>query len=452
MRHAAAFLLVLLLAGCAQPDDVRAPTQDPDGSAPALRVVKVADAPGREPTIAATRDGTLFLAGIAATGGAPLYRSHDGGATWAPVADPARGAKVDEDPWVWVDAASDRVFDAPLYIGCTWLAWSDDHGASWDANPAAACPLPGHDHQKLTSGPPPRGIATDGFPSVLYYAYNSLRPGAESLAALDVATEGTAVSTSRDGGKTWSLPVLARGRDACAGGLNGAIAVLPDGTALLPAATCKGVDVLVSRDAGATWPLRRSLDAVGILPPAGGNDPSLVADAEGNAYLAFPGADGATYLATSRDAGATWSAPRRVTPPDVRESIFSVVAAHGGGRVTIAYLGTESDASAWSSRDPSYAPPETVWHLHVATSDDALAAAPAFSDLAWPAPVQRGCVWLHGIENAPPCRNLRDFIGIAARGDTACVAFTDGCDGCTSAQESTKQVVKVATLSRAPSG
>lgn len=388
-----------------------------------------------EPTVGLTSDGILFATGAnelpslpgqspPGTQGGIVVRSLDGGRTWDAVQDVARNGKADLDPWVWVDPATDRVYSAPLYAACSWSVWSDDRGQTWDANPLAGCGLPAHDHQKLTGGPSPQGVATAGYPSVLYYAYNSLRNDG-----------GTFASVSLDGGATYGLPVEVHPSDPCQGGINGPVAVAPDGRAYLPKPTCDGPAIAWSDDAGATW-------SEPVVVRGAGMGARLVTlhaavDAAGTAYVLWTGADERLYLSHSPD-GSAWSAPAVASAPGLRSVVFSALAAGGAGRIGLGYVATTSDPSGWPAMDPSVAPDDTVWHayLAVATDADAGGAGPTFTAVRLTTdadPVQRGCVWLAGGANA--CRNLRDFVDVQQAGGRLAFAYADGCDRCASAGE-----------------
>lgn len=450
-RLALLALLILLLPGCVAPAGTHA------DAAPAFHLVRVSER-GTEPTLGATRDGVLFVGGALlpddgkphpeSSGAEAVYRSTDGGATWQDVlasAGPER-APADADPWLWVDPVAGRVFDAPDLVTCAWLAWSDDAGATWETNEAGGCGLPGHDHQHLSTGPPAPGIQTSGYPSVVYYAYNSVRPGttpgvnASNPVFGSSVFEGSAVSVSLDGGRTFQNPVLVRGEDACAGGDNGPVAVAADGTAYVAMPSCEGVDVSASRDSGRTWETPIAVDAVGSQEGQA-MDPSLAVGPDGVVRMAFEGADDRVYLATSRDAGRSWSEPVLVSPPEVKAAVFAVLLADDKGGLALAYLGTDSDPSTWQSHDPSDAPDSAVWHLYAARSADgaswrATRVTPADD------PVQRGCIWTRGGANA--CRNLGDFMGATLVDGRLAIAYVDGCDACASAAESRREDVTVA--------
>jgi hypothetical protein len=418
---------------------------------------------GGEPTIGIAKTGRVFVGGVGRNVSGPNGRllpdpgeivatTGDGGKTWTTIADRMQ-PPLDLDPWIWLDPGTQRLYVAPLYVVCDNLAWTDDAGASWSQNPIAACPLPGIDHQKLTSGPPAAGVSTSGYPNVLYYAYNDIRyqttpPPSPTTNPLP-PREGTAVSVSLDGGKSWQRPVVAHNA-TCNGGVNGPVAVGPDGTAYFAKGTCQGTDVVVSKDSGKTWAVVASFNDIGPYAPEVAYDPPVAIDAAGNVYVAAVGKDGNTYLRTSTDHGASWSASKLVTPPGTNSTAFLAIAVGAPGDVTVGTVSTQSPA--WDTRAPSLAPNETVWHLWMTSTANALDANPVFTSerVSTSAdPVQRGCIWLRG--GVQDCRNLGDFIDMHALDGRPYLVYTDGCPRCDSAATSHQADVVVVTAEGGPS-
>ncbi|HWH07836.1 MAG TPA: hypothetical protein VNX21_01465, partial [Candidatus Thermoplasmatota archaeon] len=412
-----------------------------DGAYAALRV-RLAETGFRsgEPTVGVTSDGTLFTT----AGGVEIARSTDHGKSWALVTPPATDLlvrpKTSLDPWIWVDPATDRVFDSPLYVVCTWAAWSDDKGESWKANPLTGCGTPAHDHQKLTTGAPPAGVQTSGYPSVVYYSYNSFRG------------EGTVVLTSYDGGLTYGNERVAHKDDACHAGIAGPVAVGPDGTAYSPKPTCDGVAVAVSRDGGASWETPVEVTDVGSADALAHMTDAAV-DAAGNAYVTWTGEDGFAYVAASTDKGASWGKPLRVSPPTLNATVYNVIAAGADGRLVVGYLGTPSDTKGWASKDAQSADADTAWHAYLTFIEDAASAAPRMTTVQVTPdddPVQRGCIWQSGGSN--PCRNLGDFIDLVLGKDgRPYLVYPDGCKACKTAAESRRADVVVAIVEEGPS-
>lgn len=450
-------LLLLVAAGCVAPEaSSPAPGAATDAVAGGWRIHPLG-LTGGEPTVGVTSSGAIFVAGAIPadfdqaiaqqTIAGRVARSTDGGATWEMVGDVAKDPKQNNDPWSWVDPVTDRVFHAPLNLACSWLTWSDDEGATWDANPGVACVPPSHDHQKLVTGPPAQGVATSGYPNVVYYAYNSLLvTGTPGILGVPMPVDerlGTMVATSFDGGLTFGVAknVHASG---CHRGIVGPPAVAPDGTVYVPHGTCEGVDVILSRDSGATWETA-SVDAVGSLDDFA-FDPGVAVDEAGTAYLVWPGADALLYLARSADAGRTWSAPRRITPDGVTATVFSSVVAGAPGKLAVAYAGTTRDPSGWEKRASSFADDETTWDLHVALIDGELVSTQRIT--GDDDPLQRGGVWMRGGQS--DCRNLLDFVTITQRDGRLYLAYTDGCAACGTASDSRRSDLMLAVSPDAP--
>lgn len=381
-----------------------------------------------EPTIGVTSDGSIFVPG----GGASVMRSTDGGESWEDVGakDPI-GPKANLDPYIYVDPWTDRVFNLPLYVACSHMQWSDDGGETWQDNPVAGCGVPAHDHQKLAAGPPRGSATTQGYPNVLYYAYNGAFRGLVGVGmGASHPLTGTWVARSLDGGRTFDVgqKVIA---SECHSGINAPPKADAEGIVYVASAGCDAIRIAVSEDSGATWDVAEAGADVGVQERLAVN-PNVATDSEGNAYVVWPAKDGTMRMSVSRDHGKTWGPSIRVSSPAVTSTVFSVVAAGAPGRVTVAYLATDADTSKWETKSAQDAPDDTVWHLVTSTSLDALSADPTFvSTRVTPQddPIQVGCVWLSGGSNS--CRNLLDFIGIAEQGGRVYVVAADGCPrGC----------------------
>lgn len=434
--RAATLVLALLVAGCAAPVEPNAP------ALAAIRVVDVG-ANAYEPSIGVTSDGAIYMNAHRADGSPGVWRSTDDGASWTEVTNDADRPTGSSDPWLWVDPWTDRVFSAELQgLACSWLMWTDDGGATWGKNVAGGCGIPGHHFQKITGGPPPAGVTTSGYGSILYYSMTSLRdPDPQRPANLIVGGTGSDVSVSLDGGLTWSQPV--RAHPPTPGGYSqaGPVAVALDGRAWSPAQTDDGVRIARSDDAGGSWSLLATLTDVGYQPY--GSDPSLAVDADATLFLLHPSATSAPVLRASRDGGATWTSPRSIAPPEVTSTIFPIVRAVGNDTVIATYYGTTAEASAWDA-EPSFAPASAAWHLYLARVENASSEDPVVTTVkAEEDPVQRGCIWMRGAPD-PGCRNIGDFIGLAAREGVAYVGFVDGCDACPEGAQSAGIKARVA--------
>ncbi|MGQ0535418.1 MAG: sialidase family protein, partial [Methanobacteriota archaeon] len=389
---------------------------------------------GGVPTLVVTSDGTIFTVGEQSN----VLRSRDGGASWQMLDDGISGPPLDFDPFLWVDTTTGRVFNSrmnvvpPLFPN-VWLAWTDNQGASWSANPAVGLPMV--DHQKLTTGPPPPGVATSGYPNLLYMVYNAAR---ESFALPASATDGVNVAVSNDGGRTFAAHARVSER-GCFGGVASPAVVTSGGAAFVAsyAASCEALWVARSLDGGATWERVAELAARGAVP--WGLDPMMAVDAADNVYAVWIGNDSQLHLSVSQDVGATWTDGARVSAPGITSLVFPDIVAGEAGRVSIAYIGATAPADRWRDEghptdDPSFAGNGTIWNLYVAHVPGATAADPLIVTTQVTTdedPVQRGCIWLHG--GSSPCRNLRDFMDMVEHEGNVHVVYADGCPACTDA-------------------
>ncbi len=331
-----------------------------------------------EPTIGVTSNGTLFisnLGGEIATSYSSVLRSTDQGETWedatsgiGPVSTPPQS----NDPYVYVDEATDRVFNMDMQgLQCNWLRWSDDEGDTWMNNPAACGQPPTlQDHPTLFAGPPgPDTLATDEtiveqgpYENVVYVCAN--RVVAEASCA-----------RSLDGGHSWGpWRELVTGtqatEDGCLSGLTGHGTTGPDGTVYLPAAVnyeggCGAAGdplVTISRDSGLTWEPVIVSESVASL----NHEVAVATDDEGNVFAFWISEDLRPHLATSQDAGQTWSAPVDVAPPNVTLTEFPTIAATGSGSLAMAYIGTDADVEAHDE-----VPDEAGWNAYLTTITDA---------------------------------------------------------------------------------
>ncbi len=424
----------------------------PEAEALTVRVIDTGyDA--SEPTLGVLSDGTIVSNPV--TDDQSLIMSEDHGQTWETIGSPVHNPKANLDPWMFVDHDTDRIFNGPLYVACSWLAWTDDKGESWMSNPIAGCGLPAHDHQKITAGPPAEGVSTDGYPNVIYYAYNgAFRGGLVDPAGAGLAPDtldGTWVSTSLDGGQTFTNAVKVFEPSSCKSGINGPVHVADDGMAYIAHPTCEGVAIARSFDSGASWDPTGEVTDMGMY---GGLavDVDISSDAAGNVYVHTPGGDGRGYVIVSQDRGNSWSDPIPVTPPGVNMTVFPLVSAGATGNVAFAYLGTTDDVSTWDRPEPSHARVDADWHLYLTTTEDMLADEPVLTTVQVTPdddPVQRGCIWLKG--GSSECRNLLDFNEMVLHDGRPYITYTDGCDACPDGEQSTDDLHRIAILEQGPS-
>jgi hypothetical protein len=128
------------------------------------------------------------------------------------------------------------------------------------------------------------------------------------------------MSTSSDGGSTWSTPVSPAGH---ALGLGGQPLVQPDGTVIVPFESLRGtIAAFRSTDGGASWSRESAVSRISFHPNAGGLRtsplPTAEIDGDGRVYVAWEDcrfepkcAANDIVFSTSTD-GVSWSAVERV--------------------------------------------------------------------------------------------------------------------------------------------
>lgn len=371
-RNVAALLLATLaaLAGCVTPasttpaavDDIELGGATQNGLFHALDGVGIAppaDAvaalgggfltgfSATEPTIGRTSDGSLFMTAMMPIEGAgrnapTIVRSDDGGLTWTDVGPKVPGIglpvpPITNDPYVYVDPLTDRVYDLDLVgTACSVLSWTDDKGASWTTNPLACGTPGGNDHQTMVTATP-RMLPTTLYENVVYYCVNR-------VAAAECAT-------SLDGGLTFTpLHPVQVGVDPAradpsgeqiplCGATTGHLKSGPDGKVYLPKAQCSiqpgPASVFVTEDDGITW--RESV--IDTAFPVEGHEVAVAIDEENNVYASWQ-SGGLHYFAASTDGANTWTPARLLTPPGVTATEFNAIAAGKAGHVAIAYIGS----------------------------------------------------------------------------------------------------------------
>lgn len=293
-----------------------------------------------------------------------------------------------EDPYLYVDPTTGRVFDNDLLFPCQQTALSDDGGASWTE---AVTNCDQADHQNLFAGPAPEaGDAPSGYPNVVYDC--AINGGA--LAGTSSAA--TSCDKSLDGGRTF-LPtgglafVADPAKDVPPGTCDGATGhgfADRRGTVYLPRGWCGQPWLAISKDEGQTWSrvqvaangMNSGTDGPPDNLPVYDHEAAVVADARGNVYYTWVAYDYKPYLSVSRDGGAHWSRPLMVAPPGVRQAALPALAIGpdaAPGRIALAFMGS-SDApkNPYPRDDAHYA--KASWSGYVVTTETALAADPLF--------------------------------------------------------------------------
>lgn len=397
-------------------------------SLPTLRYTHVG-ASASEPTLGVTKEGRLFFTGNAIQLPA-ILRSDDGGATWESIANPPFTMPTGLDAYLWIDPETQRIFVDSLWVGCSYLSWSDDDGETWTPNPVA-CGSTLNDHQKITTGKfRPGGILDAGlYPNVVYFGYNQFFGNDQ--------TGNSRISMSFDGGLTWPYNRESIPGSACSEGLHGRIRTDSEGLVFIPKRDCDGTLMAISKDNGLTW------DHVKVGEDVGSTDfrknHEMAIDRNDILYLVWAGPDNRLYLATSQDHGETWSKSIAATPPEVTTATMPAVVAGDAGRIAFAYYGVLHG----NGKNPECVGNDENWDVLVTWSLDALSDSPSFvTTRANRAddPVQIGGISTLGLELAssdlgPDCayrRNLADFIDAIIDTEGRVYAGTsDGCMGCT---------------------
>ncbi len=409
---------------------------------------------GPEPSIGITSSGCMFFPAME-----KVMRSCDYGKNWER-ADDVFSQPVTFDPYLWVDTATDRVFNIQMgYLTHTWIAWSDNDGESWLANPYDQGPLPVNDHMKLGSGPwTEEGLGIIGadvpvYDQAVYFCFNKLA--------------GVFCYTSLDGGATFPVGGQVVGLATTGAGLHGAITTAPDGTVYVPPRL--GVPTLiVSKDNGLSW--KKVTMGMDVTTPNPRKNSEVATDTASHAYHVWVGENMGVYLARSTDSGLSWDEKSlRVSPKAIVSSTFPQIDAGDPGRIAVTYLGSEDkhllrtpniDGQAWDG-NPHRAPDDTVYHLYVTYSLNALDENPIFHTVRISEdPVQRGsiCIDSGDCRDIGPSsnRNLLDFNDLHIDKDgRVYIAFADGCTGACaesgSAENSRDARGAVAILSSGPS-
>ena len=307
---------------------------------------------GLEPTFGIDSRGTLFANAAAAsdaTFSGLVIRSRDGGASWQDVSSRVAGVDTHsytEDPYLYVDPVTDRVFWNDLQEPCQLISTSDDEGVTWADN-LTACDQ--SDHQSMAAGPAPTGGAQPaGYPNVVYDC-------AINAGVAVPASNATTCDKSLDGGATFAFtgaPAFVGGppsdnNSSIPGTCDGAAAhafVGPDGTLYLPRGWCGQPYLAISHDEGASWTrvqvanngMNLGADPIGDIP-ASDHEAGVAADSLGNVYYAWVAYNRQPYLAISHDGGATWGKPIPIGPPGLRQAVLPSLALGSSGNLAFAY-------------------------------------------------------------------------------------------------------------------
>ena len=276
-------------------------------------------------TVLATYQVGRFFNGGASDIG--FARSTDGGVTWdtssflpgltfnaGPFADPSSPYERVSDPSVAYDAKHDTwmissipLLPGSLVVPTIFVSRSTDGGATFGT--------------PVQIPPPAKKVNLDKNWTVCDNHAGSPFYG-NCYTEFDNFGEGDLeyMSTSSNGGLTWSAPVSPAGNPK---GLGGQPVVQPNGTVIVPFESLKGtIAAFRSTDGGATWSKEVPVSKIRFHPNSGGLRtsplPTAEIDAAGKAYVAWedcrfePKCTANDIVFSTSTDGLTWSAVNRI--------------------------------------------------------------------------------------------------------------------------------------------
>src|SRR4051794_24232448 len=241
-----------------------------------------------------------FLPGLTATSGIPGTT----GGGFERVSDAS--VAFDARHGVWL-VSSIPLQAGTLNVPTVFVSRSTDGGATW--------------REPVSIPPPPTKVDLDKNWTVCDNTASSPFYG-HCYTEFDNFGQGDLeyMSTSTDGGRTWSRPVATAGNDK---GLGGQPLVQPNGTVIVPFESLNGKEVAFrSTDGGATWTRAVTISAIHFATVGGGLRtsplPTAEIDGAGKLYVAWEDCrfrknctSNDIVFSTSSD-GVNWSAVKRV--------------------------------------------------------------------------------------------------------------------------------------------
>lgn len=413
-----ATILSLVLAGCLEvAPQTATPTVLPEGTtryAVNFLPGEVVDPAryGFEPSLSIASDGAIYMCSTRGlSGGANLWRSLDGGATFefigldvvgfsTPVVRSGTGDLGGGDCDLAVDTVG-RVYLVEGWLGSVSVASSPDRGESWRGVPISHL-------QPLVDRP----WALGGDADELFVISRQLTD-TRSTGALPQPPGGIWVIRSTDGGLTFPQQVLVVSNHERPGwysnlawGSNRLFFVYPHKVYEENAGEDKLVWMAaISSDRGATWQSRTIVEQPVFVTSCSATTqfPAVTADQAGGMYATWAANNAETgrvdlFFAASPDGGEHWNEP--VIPTDRPGTrAFPWIAAEDAGRVGIAWYETNMTLRPDvdnDSADPSCtwrgpAVESAEWFLHYAESGNAMDPGPSFREtLVQLQPVHRG--------------------------------------------------------------
>jgi hypothetical protein len=254
----------------------------------------------RSTTGGATWDASSFLPGLTFNAGA----FGDPNSPYERVSDPSVAYDAKHNTWM---ISSIPILPGNLVVPTIFVSRSTDGGASF-GNPVQIPPPA----KKVNLDK--NWTVCDNHPTSAFYGH--------CYTEFDNFGEGDLeyMSTSSDGGATWSTPVSPAGN---AKGLGGQPVVQPNGTVIVPFESLRGtIAAFRSTDGGATWSREVSISRISFHPNSGGLRtsplPTAEIDAAGNVYVAWedcrfePKCTANDIVFSSSTDGVNWSAVSRI--------------------------------------------------------------------------------------------------------------------------------------------
>jgi hypothetical protein len=300
---------------------------------------------GNEPLLAEAPDGTLYLAALA-----NVYRSLDGGATWALAPIPAIAQTVlasDSSISVAPNGTLYYTFDYP-YAGNTAVCTSADRGNTWSCNPAVA---PGGTDRMWITAP-------------------------SNDAAYETTNEGlyqTAFLTSTDGGTIWTVNQLA---DEELEPSDGPLLEVTGSNVVLQVVDQKPGRYVYRYTVNSSNPVPQLTSSISTGVASGEALPSSAQDTAGNFYLvgdATNAAGGAgVQIGRSTDQGKTYSLLPMIPQTTTGTVTFTSIAAGKPGHLAVLYYYTPANVADVTAAN-------VPWSAQVAETYDAFDAMPMWT-------------------------------------------------------------------------
>jgi hypothetical protein len=263
-----------------------------------------------------------FLTGLTATSGAPGKT----GASFERVSDAS--VAYDAKHRVWL--ISSIPLTSSLNVPYIFVSRSTNGGVSW--NDPVRIPPPLANHVDLDKN----WTVCDNTPTSRFYGncYTEF----DNFAENDLEY----MSTSTDGGRTWSVPASPAANPR---GLGGQPLVQPNGTVIVPFETLNGtISAFRSTDGGQSWNAAATVSRIAFHPVAGDLRtsplPTAEIDGAGKVYVAWEdcrfraGCSSNDIVFSTSPDGVTWSAVSRVPIDDVTTTVDHFIPGLGVDRST----------------------------------------------------------------------------------------------------------------------